>query len=113
MTDHHLVWHKVAINIATIEWQPNNMAIVTAGEQQLTIIKQGSTIMAFAHKCPHAGAVLANGFLDAPGNVVCPLHHYRFNPFNGRNISGQGYHLKTYPIQQLGDGVYIGIEANR
>jgi 3-phenylpropionate/trans-cinnamate dioxygenase ferredoxin subunit len=49
-------------------------------------------------------------FLDVTGNVVCPLHRYKFNVQNGRNTSGEGYYLKTYLVEERNDGVYIGFE---
>jgi nitrite reductase/ring-hydroxylating ferredoxin subunit len=65
---------------------------------------------AFAAKCPHASGRLAEGWLDPLGQVVCPLHRYKFNITNGRNTSGEGYHLKTYPVEVRPDGVYVGME---
>jgi 3-phenylpropionate/trans-cinnamate dioxygenase ferredoxin subunit len=53
---------------------------------------------------------MADGFIDDSGNVVCPLHRYRFNVKNGYNSSGEGFYLKTYPVEQREDGVYIGLE---
>jgi len=51
--------------------------------------------------------VMADGFIDATGQVVCPLHRYRFNIKNGRNTSGEGYYLKTYPLERREDGLYV------
>jgi 3-phenylpropionate/trans-cinnamate dioxygenase ferredoxin subunit len=31
---------------------------------------------------------------------------------NGRNVSGEGYHLKTYPIEIRGEGVFMGMEKS-
>jgi 3-phenylpropionate/trans-cinnamate dioxygenase ferredoxin subunit len=63
------------------------------------LAKHGETVFAFQPKCPHAGADLCDGFVDALGNVVCPLHHYKFNIVNGRNVSGEGYFLKRYQVE--------------
>jgi nitrite reductase/ring-hydroxylating ferredoxin subunit len=46
------------------------------------------------------------------GNIVCPLHRYKFSLVNGRNVSGEGYYLKTYPVEQREDGLYIGFEKS-
>ncbi|WP_153798915.1 Rieske (2Fe-2S) protein [Foetidibacter luteolus] len=105
-------WHKVAEDIAELNWQSNNMAIVEAGGKKITVARFKEQLFVFAYKCPHASGVLANGFMDALGNVVCPLHRYRFNMQNGRNTSGEGYYLKTYHIEQKEDGIYIGIESS-
>lgn len=70
-------------------------------------------LLACANKCPHAGGHLQEGFLDAMGNIVCPLHRYKFSLKNGRNISGEGYHLKTYPVEIRAEGIFIGFERNK
>jgi 3-phenylpropionate/trans-cinnamate dioxygenase ferredoxin subunit len=66
--------------------------------------------LAFSAKCPHASGRFVDGWCDPLGNVVCPLHRYKFNMTTGRNVSGEGYHLKTYPVEHREDGLYIGME---
>jgi 3-phenylpropionate/trans-cinnamate dioxygenase ferredoxin subunit len=56
---------------------------------------------------------MANGFIDALGNIVCPLHRYKFSLQNGRNVSGEGYFLKLFPVEIRPDGVFIGLEENK
>lgn len=68
-----------------------------------------NTIYACTHKCPHAGGTLAEGYLDVSGNIVCPMHRYKFSMQNGRNISGEGYYLKTFPVEIRNEGVFVGI----
>ncbi len=69
----------------------------------------GEQYFAFARKCPHAGADMTEASLDPLGKIVCPLHRYKFDPKNGRNTSGEGYFLITYPVEHRSDGLYIGI----
>jgi nitrite reductase/ring-hydroxylating ferredoxin subunit len=69
-------------------------------------------LYAFAYKCPHAGGIMADGFIDERGNVVCPLHRYKFSIRNGYNSSGEGFYLKTYPLEQREDGRYLGLEKS-
>jgi 3-phenylpropionate/trans-cinnamate dioxygenase ferredoxin subunit len=52
---------------------------------------------------------MANGTVDALGNIVCPLHRYKFSMVNGRNVSGEGYHLKTWKVEWREDGVWIDL----
>ena len=103
-------WYKIADHINMLDFQSNNMCIAEANGKKITIAKQNNSLFAFAHKCPHASGIMAEGFINALGNVVCPLHRYTFNMQNGRNTSGEGYYLKTYLIEERADGVYIGIE---
>jgi nitrite reductase/ring-hydroxylating ferredoxin subunit len=72
-------------------------------------LKRGNEIFAFAATCPHAGARLCEGWIDAQGRIVCQLHSYRFDPANGRNTSGEGYKLRTYPVEQRNGSIFIGL----
>lgn len=106
-------WYKVADGKDEIEWQSNHLALTEVGGRTITLAKTNNGIMACAHKCPHASGVLADGFVDALDNIVCPLHRYKFSMQNGRNISGEGYYLKTYPIEERDAGIFVGFdEAN-
>ncbi|MBK6491147.1 MAG: phytanoyl-CoA dioxygenase family protein [Sphingomonadales bacterium] len=40
------------------------------------------SIVAFARRCPHEGADLANGFMS-DGQIVCPWHNVPFDPVSG------------------------------
>jgi len=85
------------------------MAIEVNGKH-ITIVRINNSIAACAYKCPHAGGILSDGFVDAAGNIVCPLHRYKFSLKNGRNVTGEGYYLKTFAAEIREDGVYIGFE---
>ncbi len=103
-------WHKVSENEEMLPWQENQMCIVTGGDKTLTLARFNDQLFAFAHKCPHASGIMADGYLNAAGQVTCPLHRYRFDLKNGRNTSGEGYYLKTYQVEKRPDGIYIGWE---
>jgi len=80
--------------------------------KRIAFLRKGPQVYAFAAICPHAGARFCEGWTDALGRIVCPLHKYRFNPANGYNTSGEGYKLKTYPVDIKDDIVYIGLLLN-
>ncbi len=104
-------WYKIADHHNEIDFADNNLAIATAGSKKVCIGKYNDQLFAVAQKCPHAGGLMAHGYIDAQGHIVCPLHRYKFNPVNGRNVSGEGYYLKHWPVEERNDGVYVGIEA--
>lgn len=108
----NLVWHKLAESAAELQWPPHGLLVAEAGGKTITLARWGNEIRACAHKCPHAGAIMADGFLDALGQIVCPLHRYKFSLTNGRNTSGEGYHLKTYPVEVRADGVFVGFKPS-
>jgi len=84
---------------------------IEAGGKKMCLAKFEGNLFACAHKCPHAGGLMEEGWVDATGNIVCPLHRYKFSLEKGRNVSGEGYFLKTYPIEERPDGIYVGIET--
>lgn len=100
-------WHLLTNAPESLHWQPNNMCLAAVAGKKITLVRHNGVYYAIAHKCPHAGGLMADGFIDAQAQVVCPLHRYRFNLKNGRNTSGEGYYLKTYPLEHRIDGLYI------
>jgi nitrite reductase/ring-hydroxylating ferredoxin subunit len=110
MSDKTITWHKIAESIAAIDFESNDMCVVEADGKKLSLAKHQNELFAFAYKCPHASGIMADGFIDALGNAVCPLHRYKFNLKNGRNITGEGYFLKTYAVKNTDEGVFIGFE---
>lgn len=104
-------WVKVAESMEEISFGGNNLAEVVADEKRICIGKFKEKLFAFPAKCPHASGVLVDGFIDALGNVVCPLHRYKFCMKSGRNVSGEGYYLKHWPVEAKEDGVFVGLES--
>lgn len=103
-------WIKIAESVAESEFGSNNLAVSAVEGKKICIGLHKEKLFAFAYKCPHAGGVMADGYIDALGNVVCPLHKYKFCMENGRNVSGEGYFLKTYPVDVTEEGVFVGVE---
>ncbi len=110
MTEKSYSWHKIADHINELDFADNNIAVVELKGKNICIGKYNDSVFAFAYKCPHAGGILADGHIDALGNVVCPLHRYKYDMKNGRNVSGEGYYLKNWPVELREDGVYVGLE---
>jgi len=110
-TSSKLTWHKIANNISEINFNANGLAELDINGKTICLAKHNNQLFACTQKCPHAGGLLAHGQLDALGNMVCPLHKYKFSLKNGRNISGEGYHLKTFNVEQRDNGVFVCIET--
>lgn len=100
-------WHRVAGHINELHFGSNNIAVAEINGKKICVGRQGENYFAFAYKCPHAGGIMADGHIDALGNVVCPLHRYKFSLQNGRNVSGEGYYLKHWPIEIREEGVFV------
>ena len=106
-------WVKVADFIEAISFNANNIAEAEADGKKICVARYNDELFAFAAKCPHASGLFVNGFIDAMGNVVCPLHRYKFCLKNGRNVTGEGYYLKTWPVEIREEGVFIGMPKNK
>jgi 3-phenylpropionate/trans-cinnamate dioxygenase ferredoxin subunit len=107
-----LYWYKIAEHANALPWQENGICVVQVRGKDRLLAKVGEACKAVSATCPHAGATLAEGCLNARGEIVCPLHHYRFRIENGYNSSGEGYRLKTYLVEEREDGVYLGLSES-
>ena len=105
-------WYKIADHINELIFSDNNIAVADMKGNKICVAKFKEKVFAFAYKCPHAGGILADGYVDVLGNVVCPLHRYKYSLENGRNVSGEGYYLKHWPVELRDDGVYAGKEES-
>lgn len=104
-------WHKVE-GVLPDSLPEGKLTETGVAEKRVGLVKKNGIVYAFSALCPHAGSNLCEGWLDAMGRVVCPNHAYRFDPANGRNTSGEGYKLMTYPVEIREGAIYVGLLAN-
>ena len=102
-------WYKIAESEAELTFNHCDIAVAHANDKMICIGRFEGKLYAFAYKCPHASGIMADGYVDAVGNVVCPSHRYKFSLQNGRNVSGEGYYLKHWPVEVREDGVFVKI----
>ena len=105
-------WHLVTDAPLSLSFPSNNLLEMEVDGQKFTLAKWNDGYFAFASKCPHASGKMAAGYINPLGQVVCPLHRYAFDMKNGRNTTGEGYFLKTYPIDLRPEGIFIGFKRN-
>ncbi len=103
-------WVKIADSVAELLFNEHGLTEVKADNKTICIGRFKDRLFAFAAKCPHASGLLVAGRIDATGNVVCPLHRYKFCMANGRNISGEGYYLKHWLVEERGDGIWVQLK---
>lgn len=103
-------WFKVAESAAELFNTGRSLVSVKVAGRELCITRHQNELFGCAGKCPHAGGRMADGWVDPLGNVVCPLHRYKFKLSNGFNSSGEGYFLKTYPVKETDDGLFVGVD---
>ncbi len=112
MSDLKLTWFKIAEDEKELEFAGNNIAVVEVRGKKICITRFGEQLFAFPYGCPHAAGILADGWITVKGEIVCPLHKYRFSLQNGRNTTGEGYFLKRWPVENREDGVFVGFETS-
>lgn len=100
-------FHKTTSTLASLA--ENKPTETTTGAKKVCLLKRADKIFAFAALCPHSGAPMCDGWVDPLGRVVCPLHKYRFDPANGRNTSGEGYKMTTFPVEIRDGAIYVGL----
>lgn len=105
-------WVKVASDLQELNFSEAGIAEVQAGGKTICIAKFNNTIHACAAKCPHAGGDMRQGYVDNNGCIVCPVHRYKFDLANGRDVNGEGYYLPIYEMEIKSDGIYVAIKRN-
>jgi nitrite reductase/ring-hydroxylating ferredoxin subunit len=100
-------WHKIAESESELQFAANQVAVIEVSNKKICVGIYNGQLYAFAYKCPHASGIMADGYIDPLGNIVCPVHRYKFSLQNGRNTSGEGYYLKRWPVEVREDGVFV------
>lgn len=109
--DKKYIWHKIAGSLTELPFGNKEIIEIELEGKRFCISKFGTSLSACTATCPHAGGNMADGSLDKYGNIICPLHGYGFDLHTGRDISGEGYFLKIYPLRTTEEGLFVGIEA--
>lgn len=100
---------KIANKPEDILFNHNHLALVEVDDKKICLAKFEDKITAFVNKCPHANGNLNEGYIDAKGNIVCPVHFYKFNMQNGKMQSHDDCRLKIYTVEERNDGVYLAL----
>lgn len=78
---------------------PDNPLGVTVGETKLGIYDVDGELYAVEDVCPHAYALLTQGFADGC-EIECPLHNAVFDVTTGKHLRGEPCRdIKTFPIR--------------
>ncbi len=112
MAEKEYTWHKLGDTRESLAIPEHGLLETEIAGKKLCIALVKDQLFACTALCPHAGGHMAQGYTDALGNIVCPIHRYKFDLRNGRNSSGEGYFLKTFPVQVREDGIFVGFEKS-
>ena len=101
------VRYKIADNVRDLHFPGSGILKIRLGEKDICLIKKDDELFACAARCPHAGGDLSAGYTDYRGNIVCPVHNFKFSFKNGRQSTGEDYRLKVYSAETSEEGVYV------
>ncbi len=75
---------------------------------RLAVFRTAGGLVALSGRCPHSGGSLGHGWIDE-GDVVCPLHGWRFKLADGRcsTMPGEGVH--RFRCEVRGDDVWVEV----
>jgi len=105
-------WHKIPrFRFAMM----NNGDVIgfDINKKSIYLAKFEDAYFAGFSKCPHAGGDLTESKINLQGEIVCPLHNYKFKLKTGQ-MENQEYCLNTYPIKSTADGdLLIGFKKKK
>nr|MBI1232009.1 Rieske 2Fe-2S domain-containing protein [Cytophagales bacterium] len=81
--------------------------LVQLGDVKVCLVRFKDAFYAFEALCPHQMANLSEGMITPFGEVVCPLHHYRFDLNSGRVSNGNCRELRLFSAKLTESGLMI------
>ena len=98
-------WQRVA---GLNEIQPDQPLGAKYGDRDIVLATHEGEVFALAGICPHAYALMCDGFLNGP-EIECPLHAAAFDLATGKCLTGPAGtgDLATYEVRVEGDDVLV------
>jgi NAD(P)H-dependent nitrite reductase small subunit len=96
-------YYKVA---RTDEIKPGAGKRLEIEDDQVVVFNFNGEYFAINDLCPHRGASLSEGFLDA-GKVFCPWHCFDFNLKTGECTTVPSLRVRAYEIKAEGDELFV------
>lgn len=102
-------WHDVASSDLLSEDTPVSAAV---GGREIGIYLLKGKVYALEDVCPHAHALLSQGFVEGD-EIECPLHGARFHIPTGKCTKEPGDRdLHCYPARREGHRILVQVEGD-
>lgn len=105
--------------------QENSMRAFYIGKTDVLVGRHKNILFSCNNSCPHRGASLSKGEIKGD-NIVCYMHGYEFNVFNGKLVNMKSWKkesqwmeqtdawresggLTLYPVTEKDNEVYVDI----
>ncbi|MDN5204339.1 nitrite reductase small subunit NirD [Fulvivirgaceae bacterium BMA10] len=104
-------WFR-AINVEDIP-NDNGICIKVRGQQIAVFnFNKRNEYYAVENLCPHKRQMILSrgiiGDMQGEPKVACPFHKKTFSLKSGKNLNGEDYCIKTYPIKIEEGSMFIG-----
>jgi nitrite reductase/ring-hydroxylating ferredoxin subunit len=87
--------------------ETDNPLAAEVGELKLGIYEVGGELHAVEDVCPHAMALLTQGFVDGC-EVECPLHNAVFDVTTGKHLRGEPCRdLRSFPVRVVDSRIEV------
>lgn len=73
---------------------------------RVAVVREGDSIVVVSDRCPHAGGSLGSGWIEE-GELLCPLHRWRFRLRDGRCTTTRGHDLHRYASRIVDEAVWM------
>ena len=80
--------------------------LVRMGGEEMAVFKSNGRLFGIQNICPHEGGQLCNGWIDG-GQVVCPLHGYKFDLETGACSTDPKLKVKVFRLVVQGEQVAV------
>lgn len=88
-------------------FQEKSIRVFRVDDTKVCIAQYKDGFFAFEFLCPHQKHPLKDAKVTAFGEVVCPLHEYRFSLEFGNESNHKCNPLKRFKLHIKSDGVYL------
>jgi len=75
---------------------------------RLAILRIDDQVIALSGRCPHANGPLGHGWIEE-GELVCPLHRWRFRVSDGRCTTIPGHSVHRFRCEVRGEEIWVEV----
>ncbi len=75
---------------------------------RLAVFRIGDEVVALSGRCPHENGSLGHGWIEE-GELVCPLHRWRFRVKDGRCTTMTGQSIHRFRCEVRGDEIWVEV----
>jgi len=75
---------------------------------RLAVFRIDDEVVALSGRCPHANGPLGHGWIE-DGELVCPLHHWRFRLADGRCTTILGQSVHRFRCEVRGEEIWVEV----